>query len=88
MIKASEANVAAAGNKTIVIPGHNLPDQASRVSNKAELASFSDMLVAARENVAKFSRAALSTRPLRPSQPKRLMNSGASSSSPQRCSRS
>jgi glyoxylase-like metal-dependent hydrolase (beta-lactamase superfamily II) len=56
MIKAAEANVAAAGNETAVIPGHNLPDHASPVSNKAELASFRDMLVAIRENVAKLKR--------------------------------
>lgn len=34
MIKAAEANVAAAGDKTVVIPGHNLPGHASPVSNK------------------------------------------------------
>lgn len=56
MIKAAEANVAAAGSKTIVIPGHSLPDGASPVSNKAELTSYRDMLVAIRENVAKLKR--------------------------------
>jgi glyoxylase-like metal-dependent hydrolase (beta-lactamase superfamily II) len=56
MIKAAEANVAAVGNETVVIPGHNLPDRASPVSNKAELTSFRDMLVAIRENVAKLKR--------------------------------
>ena len=54
MIKAAEANIAAVSNNTIVIPGHNLPGRASPVSNKAELASFRDMLVAIRENVAKL----------------------------------
>lgn len=54
MIKAAEANVAAAGDKTVVIPGHNLPGHASPVSNKAELTSYLDMLVAIRENVAKL----------------------------------
>jgi glyoxylase-like metal-dependent hydrolase (beta-lactamase superfamily II) len=54
MIKAAEANIAAVSNDTIVIPGHNLPGHASPVSNKAELASFRDMLVAIRENVAKL----------------------------------
>ena len=49
MIKASEANLAAVTDKTIVIPGHGKP-----VSNKAELSSFRDMLVAIRENVAKL----------------------------------
>jgi glyoxylase-like metal-dependent hydrolase (beta-lactamase superfamily II) len=52
MIKAAEANVAAVSDKTIVIPGHNMPGHASPVSNKTELASFRDMLVAIRTNVA------------------------------------
>jgi glyoxylase-like metal-dependent hydrolase (beta-lactamase superfamily II) len=55
-IKAAEANLAAVTDKTIVIPGHNLPDLASPVSNKAELSSFRDMLVAIRESVAKLKR--------------------------------
>jgi glyoxylase-like metal-dependent hydrolase (beta-lactamase superfamily II) len=54
MIKAAEANVAAVTDKTIVIPGHNLPEQASPVSNRAELSAFRDMLVAIREGVAKL----------------------------------
>ncbi len=54
MIKAAEANVATVSDKTIVIPGHNMPGHASPVSNKAELASFRDMLVAIRANVAKL----------------------------------
>jgi glyoxylase-like metal-dependent hydrolase (beta-lactamase superfamily II) len=54
MIKAAEANVAAVSDKTIVIPGHNMPGHASPVSNKTELASFHDMLVAIRTNVAKL----------------------------------
>jgi glyoxylase-like metal-dependent hydrolase (beta-lactamase superfamily II) len=49
MIKAAEANVAAATDQTIVIPGHGNP-----VSNKAELVSYRDMLVAIRENIAKL----------------------------------
>jgi glyoxylase-like metal-dependent hydrolase (beta-lactamase superfamily II) len=49
MIKAAEANVAAVGNDTIVIPGHGQP-----VSNKAELSAYRDMLVAIHENVAKL----------------------------------
>ena len=49
MIKAAEANVAVATNKTIVIPGHGNP-----VSNKAELTAYRDMLVAIRDNVAKL----------------------------------
>jgi glyoxylase-like metal-dependent hydrolase (beta-lactamase superfamily II) len=47
MIAASDANLAATTNKTIVIPGHGGP-----VSNKSELQKFHDMLIAIRENVA------------------------------------
>ncbi len=47
MIAASDANLAATTDKTIIIPGHGKP-----VSNKAELKEFRDMLVAIRENVA------------------------------------
>ena len=54
MIQAAEANLAIVGDNTIVIPGHNLPNQASSVSNKAELTSYRDMLVAVRDNVAKL----------------------------------
>ena len=49
MIKATEANVAAVTDKTIVIPGHGNP-----VSNKAELSAYREMLVAIRDNVAKL----------------------------------
>lgn len=49
MIKATEANVAAVTDKTIVIPGHGQP-----VSNKTELTEYRDMLVAIRDNVAKL----------------------------------
>src|SRR5215468_392790 len=49
MIRATEANVAAVTDKTIVIPGHGSP-----VSNKEELAAYRDMLVAIRDNVAKL----------------------------------
>ena len=56
LIKAADANVAAVSEKTNVIPGHNMPGQASPASNKAELVSFRDMLVAIRENVAKLKR--------------------------------
>jgi glyoxylase-like metal-dependent hydrolase (beta-lactamase superfamily II) len=80
MIKAAEANIAAAGDKTIVIPGHNLPDRANAVSNKAELTAYRDMLVAIREKVASSSvRAVRSTRPSPPSRPRISMRSGASS---------
>jgi glyoxylase-like metal-dependent hydrolase (beta-lactamase superfamily II) len=47
MIKAAEANVAAATAKTIVVPGHGHP-----VSNKVELTAYRDMLVAIRDNIA------------------------------------
>ena len=47
MIAASDANLGAATDKTIIIPGHGKP-----VSNRAELREFRDMLVAIRENVA------------------------------------
>ena len=49
MIAASDANLAATTNTTIIIPGHGHP-----VSNKAELKEFRDMLVAIRESVAKL----------------------------------
>jgi glyoxylase-like metal-dependent hydrolase (beta-lactamase superfamily II) len=49
MIAASDANLAATGDDTIIIPGHGKP-----VSNKAELKEFRDMLVAVRDNVAKL----------------------------------
>ncbi|HEY1779101.1 MAG TPA: MBL fold metallo-hydrolase [Roseiarcus sp.] len=47
MIAASDANLAATTDKTIIIPGHGNP-----VSNKAELKEFRDMLTAVRESVA------------------------------------
>jgi glyoxylase-like metal-dependent hydrolase (beta-lactamase superfamily II) len=51
MIAASDANLAATTDKTIIIPGHGQP-----VSNRAELKEFRDMLVAVRENVAALKR--------------------------------
>jgi hypothetical protein len=51
MIAASNANLAATTNDTIIIPGHGKP-----VSNKAELREFRDMLVAIRDNVATLKR--------------------------------
>jgi glyoxylase-like metal-dependent hydrolase (beta-lactamase superfamily II) len=51
MIAASDANLAATTDKTIIIPGHGQP-----VSNRAELKEFRDMLVAIRENVAKLKK--------------------------------
>jgi glyoxylase-like metal-dependent hydrolase (beta-lactamase superfamily II) len=51
MIKATEANLAATTDKTIVIPGHGKP-----ASNRAELAAYRDMLVAIHDNVAKLKR--------------------------------
>lgn len=49
MIKATDANLAAAGDKTIVVPGHGAP-----ASNKKELAAYRDMLVTIRDAVAKL----------------------------------
>jgi len=46
MIRATEANVARAGDKTVVIPGHG------PIGNKSQLVEFRDMLVAIREKVA------------------------------------
>jgi glyoxylase-like metal-dependent hydrolase (beta-lactamase superfamily II) len=51
MIAASNANLAATTDQTIIIPGHGAP-----VSNRAELRQFRDMLVAVRENVAVLKR--------------------------------
>jgi glyoxylase-like metal-dependent hydrolase (beta-lactamase superfamily II) len=51
MIAASDANLAATNDETIIIPGHGKP-----VSNKAELKAFRDMLVAIRDNVAKLKK--------------------------------
>jgi glyoxylase-like metal-dependent hydrolase (beta-lactamase superfamily II) len=50
-IAACDANLAAATNDTIIIPGHGQP-----VSNKVELKEFRDMLVAIRDNVAKLKK--------------------------------
>jgi glyoxylase-like metal-dependent hydrolase (beta-lactamase superfamily II) len=47
MIAASDANLAATTDNTIIIPGHG-----KAVSNKAELKEFREMLIAVRENVA------------------------------------
>src|SRR5271156_2424297 len=47
MIAASNANLAATTDQTIIIPGHGKP-----VSNKSELTEFRDMLVAIHDNVA------------------------------------
>jgi glyoxylase-like metal-dependent hydrolase (beta-lactamase superfamily II) len=47
MIAASDANLAATTDETIIIPGHGQP-----VSNRAELKEFRDMLVTVRGNVA------------------------------------
>jgi glyoxylase-like metal-dependent hydrolase (beta-lactamase superfamily II) len=51
MIRAAEANLAAAGEDTIVIPGHGAP-----VSNRAGLRAYRDMLVAIRALVAQAKR--------------------------------
>ena len=47
MIAASDANLAATTDNTIIVPGHGQP-----VSNRSELQEFRDMLVAIRDNVA------------------------------------
>lgn len=52
MIAASEANLAATDDQTIIVPGHGKP-----VSNKAELKEFRDMLVTIRGNVAQTKEA-------------------------------
>src|SRR3981081_1087063 len=51
MIAASDANLAATNNETIIIPGHGQP-----VRNKAELKEFRDMLVSRRANVARLKK--------------------------------
>lgn len=51
MIRAADANLAAATDRTIVIPGHGRP-----VSNRAELQDYRDMLVGVRANVARLKR--------------------------------
>jgi glyoxylase-like metal-dependent hydrolase (beta-lactamase superfamily II) len=51
MIAASDANLAATTDKTIIIPGHGKP-----VSNRAELKEFREMLVVVRDNVAKLKK--------------------------------
>ena len=52
MIAASEANLGAATENTIIIPGHGKP-----VSNKSELKDFRDMLVDIRNKVAVLKKA-------------------------------
>jgi len=49
MINATEANLTAVTDKTIVIPGHGAP-----VSNRSELTAYRDMLVAIRDQVAQI----------------------------------
>jgi glyoxylase-like metal-dependent hydrolase (beta-lactamase superfamily II) len=50
-IAACEASIAAATDKTVIIPGHGQP-----VSNRAELSDYRDVLVAVREKVATLKR--------------------------------
>ena len=52
MIAASDANLAASTENTIIIPGHGKP-----VSNKSELKEFRDMLVGIRGNIAALKKA-------------------------------
>jgi glyoxylase-like metal-dependent hydrolase (beta-lactamase superfamily II) len=54
-IRAADANFAAVGDGTIVIPGHGPP-----ASNKAELKRYRGMLIAVRERVAAIKRQGLS----------------------------
>jgi glyoxylase-like metal-dependent hydrolase (beta-lactamase superfamily II) len=51
MIAASDANLSATTDKTIIIPGHGKP-----VSNRAELKEFRDMLVVVRDKVASLKK--------------------------------
>jgi glyoxylase-like metal-dependent hydrolase (beta-lactamase superfamily II) len=51
MIAASDANLAATTDSTVIISGHGRP-----VSNRSELKDFREMLVAVRENVAALKR--------------------------------
>ena len=51
MIRAADANLAKATEKTIVISGHGAP-----VGNRTELTEYRDMLVSIRENVAKLKK--------------------------------
>ncbi|MGH9595890.1 MAG: MBL fold metallo-hydrolase, partial [Edaphobacter sp.] len=50
MIAASEKNLATVADSTIIIPGHG------PIGNKAQLTEFRDMLVGARDNVAKLKK--------------------------------
>jgi glyoxylase-like metal-dependent hydrolase (beta-lactamase superfamily II) len=52
-IRAAEANIARAGKKTLIIPGHG------PVGGKADLEVFRDMLVSVREKVAALKRKGL-----------------------------
>jgi len=51
MIRAADANLAKATEKTIIISGHGSP-----ISNRAELKEYRDVLVAIRDNVARLKR--------------------------------
>ena len=55
MIKACDASLEVATDRTIVVPGHGHP-----VSNKGELKGFRDMLTAVRDNVAALKKQGLS----------------------------
>ena len=50
MISATEQNLATAGPDTIVVPGHG------PIGNKAQLTEFHNMLVGARDNIAKLKK--------------------------------
>ncbi len=55
MIAASNANLALATDKTIIVPGHGNP-----ISNRRELQDFRDMLVGVRNNVAALKKQGMS----------------------------
>ena len=75
MIAATESNLAATTNSTIIIPGHGQP-----VSNRSELTDFYDMLTAIRGNVADLkNKVGLSRKQLPQSRRLDLMPNGANS---------
>ena len=75
MIRATEANLAVATDRTIIIPGHGHP-----VSNRAELSAYRDMLVAIHDNVARLKHAgrSLDRDDRRLNRPPRLIQMGSS----------
>jgi len=77
MIVATEQNLATATAETIIIPGHG------PLGNKAQLTEFHDMLVGARDNIAKLKKEGKSsTKPSPPNPPPPTTKSGAKSPQP------